>query len=85
MTHGEDYRVSLTKRHDLGSRLQAAPLFSDDELAPGEVHTRLRQQDRNLQREDTLSVEILVQAAVVTASGAPNRIAVVHNNATLSV
>src|SRR2546430_9976780 len=68
MMHGEDYRISLAKRHDLGPRLHAGPLLRNDELAPGEVLTRLRQQDRHLQREDTLAVEILVQAVVVTGS-----------------
>src|SRR5256886_9017878 len=66
MMHGEDYRVSLAKRHDLGPRLHAGPLLRNDKLPPGEVLTRLRQQDRHLQRKDTLSVEILVQAVVVT-------------------
>jgi hypothetical protein len=68
LMHRENYRVSLAKRHDFGPRLQARPLFGDDEFAPGEVRTRLRQQDRDLQRKDARAVEILVQAVVVTSA-----------------
>src|SRR5205823_7852328 len=66
MMHGEDDGVSLAKRHDLRARLHARPLLGDDELTSREVLPRLREQDRHLQRKDTLSVEILVQAVVVT-------------------
>src|SRR5207244_1334684 len=66
MMHGEDDGIPLAKRHDLRARLHARPLLGDDELTSREILPRLREQDRHLQREDTLSVEVLVQAVVVT-------------------
>src|SRR5215469_17369995 len=63
--YGKDDRISPAQRHHLGSRLHARPLFSHDELTSGEVLPRLREQDRELERKHTLSVEILVQAVVV--------------------
>ena len=65
MVNGEDHSVALPQRHDLGARLHAGTLLGQHELAAGEVSSRLRQQDRDLQRKDMLAVEILVQAVVV--------------------
>src|SRR6185295_10235371 len=60
--HGENDSIALPKRHDFGARLHARPLFGEHELAAREVPARFRQQDRHLQRERQLAIEILVQA-----------------------
>ena len=65
MTDREDNGVALLEWHDFGTRLHARTLFGQHELAAGEVAARLRQQNRDLDREDVLAVEILVQAVVV--------------------
>ena len=66
MVHREDDGVALPQRHHLGPRLQARALLGEDELAAGEIRARLGEQDRHLQGEDVLAVEILVQAVEVT-------------------
>ena len=53
------------ERHDLAARLHARPLLDQHELAAFEVPRRVAQQDRGLQREDQLAVEIAMQAVVV--------------------
>ena len=65
MVNGEDHSVALPERDHLGPRLHAGSLLGQHELAAGEVSSRLRQQDRDLQRKDVLAVEILMQAVVV--------------------
>lgn len=67
MAHGEDDGIALLKRDDFGPRLHARALFGQDELAAREVVARLRQQDRHLDRERVLAVEILVQAVIVVS------------------
>ena len=66
--HGEDHGIALRKRHDFGATLPARPLFGQDELASAEIPARLRQQDRDLDREGELAVEILVQAIEVAGN-----------------
>ena len=61
----EDDGIALAQRHDLGARLHARALLGQHEFAAGEVPAGLGQQDRDLEREDVLAVEVLVQAVVV--------------------
>ena len=65
MMHGKGHRVALTQRHHLGARLHARPLLGQHEFAAGEIAARFRQQDRDLQREHMLAIEVLMQAIVV--------------------
>src|SRR5712672_2267010 len=65
MMHGEDHGVSLSKWYNFRARLHARPLFREHELAAREVPSRRRKEERGLQREDVLAVEVLVQAVVV--------------------
>ena len=51
--------------HHLGPRLHAWPLLGEHELAALEVAPGLGEENRRLEREDVLSVEVLVQAVVV--------------------
>src|SRR6266404_8621858 len=60
----EEHRIALPERHHLGARLHARPLFGQDELAALEIAARLVQQDRHLEREGDIAVEILMQAIV---------------------
>ena len=60
-TTASPLRSGTTSARDLHAR----PLLGQHELAAVEIRARLRQQDRDLQREDMLAVEILVQAVVV--------------------
>src|ERR1700754_4757072 len=72
-THGpiancEDNTVSLTERHHHRPALHARALLRHDELTTGEVRAGVGQQNGQLQREDMLTVEILVQAIIVADS-----------------
>jgi hypothetical protein len=62
---GKNHRVPLLERHDLGPRLHARPLLGDHEFATREVAPGLGQEDRQLQREMELAIEVLVQAVVI--------------------
>jgi len=62
---GEHGRIALMQWHDGRPRLHAGTLFRQDELAAVEVLTGLRQKYSDLQREDVLTVEVLMQAVVV--------------------
>ena len=53
------------ERHDLGATLHARPLLGQDELAAGEVLAGLGKQDRHLDREHEVAVEVLVEAVEV--------------------
>src|ERR1700746_1909737 len=57
----EGHSIALPERHDLGAALHARPLFGQDELATCEVHGGLREEDRHLDRECEIAVEILVE------------------------
>ena len=56
------------ERYHLGARLHARSLLGEDELAAVEIPSRLGQERRDLQREDVLSVQILMQAVVIVRS-----------------
>src|SRR5438105_6972327 len=66
MVHGKGDRIALAERHYFRPRLHARALFGQYELAAGEIAPRFRQEDRDLQREHMLAVEILMQAIVIT-------------------
>ena len=63
--HGKGHGIALAKRRHFSPRLHARSLFGQHEFATGEIFVRLRQQDHHLQREDVLTVQILVQAIVI--------------------
>src|ERR1700724_3331059 len=65
MVDRKDHSLALRERHDLRTRLHARPLLGQHEVSAGEVGIRAREQKRDLQRKDMLSVEILMQAVVV--------------------
>jgi hypothetical protein len=65
MTDGEDDAIAAPQRHHGGARLYARPLLGQHEFTAREVPARFREQDRDLQREDVLAVEVLVQAVEV--------------------
>jgi hypothetical protein len=65
---GEDHALAAAERHDLGAGLHRGALLGEDELAAGEVLVGLGEQDRHLEREDVLAVEVLVQAVVVAGA-----------------
>ena len=62
----EGHSITLPKWHDLSTALHARPLFGQNELATCEVLARLREQDRNLDRECEFAIEVLVEAVEVT-------------------
>jgi hypothetical protein len=62
---GEDNRVALPERHDFWPRLHARALLGEHELATREVTFGFGQQNRDLERENVLAVEILMQAVVI--------------------
>ena len=64
----ENNAVALTKRHDHRPALHARALLRHDELTAGEVRAGVGQQNSQLEREDMLTVEVLVQAVVVVDS-----------------
>ena len=64
--HSKSHRIALPERHHFGPRLHSRPLLGQHEFATGEIAARFRQQDRDLQREHMLAVEVLMQAVVVT-------------------
>jgi hypothetical protein len=66
--HGKGHRVAPPQGHHGGARLHARPLLGEDELAAGEVLVRLRQQDRDLQGEDVLAIEVLMQAVEIAGT-----------------
>jgi hypothetical protein len=68
LAHREDDPVALAQAHDLGARLHARPLLGQYELAAGEVASGLGEQDRDLERKDMRSVNVLVQAIVIAGA-----------------
>ncbi len=65
VTHRKDHPVPQPERHDVDPRLLARPLLREHELAAREIATRHREQQGDLQREDVLTVDVLMQAVVV--------------------
>jgi len=62
---GEGHRITLLQRYDLGAALHARALFGQHELATGEVGAGLGEQNRDLNREREIAVEILMEAVEV--------------------
>src|SRR6188472_3835592 len=65
IVHGEDHAVAPAERNDFDTRLHARPLLRQHELTTGEIGSRFREQERYLEWEDMLAVQILVQAVVI--------------------
>ncbi len=61
----EHYAVALAKRYNDRPRLHTRPLLRHHEFATGKVLVGLRQQNRELKRENMLAIEVLVQAVVI--------------------
>jgi hypothetical protein len=68
IVNGEHYTIAPTKWYHLGPGLHSRALLRHDELATIEVPTGLREEDRQLQREDMFSIEVLVQAVVIACT-----------------
>ena len=66
---GKGYGSALLKWDDLGAALHARPLLGGHELATGEIVPLLREQDRNLDWEREITVEVL-EIAVLTLAEA---------------
>src|ERR1700760_3203152 len=64
--HSKSDGVALPERYNFGPRLHPRPLFGQDELATFEITTGFRQQNRDLQREHVLAIEVLMKAVIVT-------------------
>src|ERR1700730_17398927 len=57
--------IALAQRNDLGTTLHPRALLGQDELAAGEIISRLGEKDRHLDRECEVPVEILMKAVEV--------------------
>ena len=66
MVNGKCYTVSLTKWNYLRTRLHTRPLFGEDKLTSQKVSRWLRQEKGNLYGEDVLSVQVLMQAVIIS-------------------
>ena len=62
---GEDHRVTLLERHNFWPRLHARALFGEHEFAAREVPFGFGQQNRDLERENVLAIEVLMQTVVI--------------------
>ena len=62
----EGYSITLLKWYDLGTTLHARPLFGQDELATRKVLSWLGKENRDLDRECDITIEILMKAVEVT-------------------
>src|SRR5262245_13365798 len=62
VVYGKNDGVTLAKRHHFGAALHPRPLLGQHELAAGEIAPWLGEQDRNLEREGKLAIEVLMQA-----------------------
>ena len=60
--------IALLKRHHHRTGLHPGPLLRHNELSAAEIIARLRQQDRELERKDVLSIQVLVQTVIVVHS-----------------
>jgi hypothetical protein len=60
MMNRKDNAVALAQRHYFDPRLHARPLLGQHELSSREIAAGLTEQERDLQREDVCSIEILV-------------------------
>lgn len=57
--------VALAQRHNFDAALHARPLFGQREFSARKIAPRFGQQDRHLDREGEIAVEILMQAVEV--------------------
>src|SRR5690348_8537301 len=69
---GEDGTLAEAQRYNLHPRLHARPLLGQHELAAFEL-SRIVEQERCLQREHPIAVEVLVQAVVVARTVAKQK------------
>ena len=65
VVHRKDDALALMQLYDLGSGLHARPLLGENERAAGEILHRIRQQERNLQREYERAINVLMEAVVI--------------------
>jgi hypothetical protein len=70
---GEDHECALRRVEHVGAALGARPLFEEHELAAGEVGSRSREHGQDLEREEHLSVEVLVQGVPVAGAVAEDQ------------
>ena len=68
MMHGECYSITLAQWHYLRSRLHARTLFGEHKFAAGEIPFGFRKEECHLDRENMLSIKILVKAVVIARS-----------------
>src|SRR5580704_4856187 len=68
MMHRKGNRVTLTKRNDLRPRLHTRTLLRQHKLSANKILSRLRQQNRNLDRKHMFAVKILMQTVVIPFS-----------------
>lgn len=61
----ERYSIALLERYNLYARLHTWTLFGQHKLAAGKIVVRRGEQDGDLNRENMLSVEILMKAVVI--------------------
>lgn len=61
----EDYRLTLMERNDRGPGLHSGTLFGQNELSTREVLPRFAEEKGDLEREDELTIEILVETVVI--------------------
>jgi len=65
MMNREAYGIALAQRHHFRPRLHPRTLFGQHELSSGKIPPGLRKEEGHLNREDVLSIEILMKAVVV--------------------
>ena len=66
--HGENDTVALIERYHLDPRLHPRSLFGQHKFTALEIFGRLGEEDRDLQRENVLTVQVLVQTIVVAGT-----------------
>jgi hypothetical protein len=60
VVNGKNHPVALLELRYFGPRLHAWPLFSQHKLSSGEILIYARKQERNLERENELAIQILM-------------------------
>src|SRR5882672_12270281 len=63
--HREYDSVALSERHHFDAALHSGSLFGQHEFTALEVFSRIGEQNRHLQRENVLAVQVLVQTIIV--------------------
>jgi hypothetical protein len=64
----KSHGIALSKRNHLWSRLHARTLLGQHEFATSKVCSRFREQNRNLDGEHVLAIEILMEAVVIACT-----------------